>query len=121
MDLLVRQLIEPAKREGDVVGHGHVIEERIVLKEHPDLEADVGEAELGEARHFFVRDFDRAAIGLHQAGDGLEEDALSCGARSDQTVEASVGNAEGDAIEDRARSGQRPDGFRHALESDHGF
>ncbi len=36
-DLVFGQGVEAAQREGDVVGDGEVIEERVVLEEHPEL------------------------------------------------------------------------------------
>ena len=47
LDLVLGEAREAPQRERDVVADGHVIEERVVLEEHPELEAHLLELELG--------------------------------------------------------------------------
>ena len=42
--------VEAAQREGDVVADGQVVEERVVLEEHPELEPELLQLELRAAR-----------------------------------------------------------------------
>jgi len=80
-DFVVAQRKEAPERERDVVGYTEMIEERIVLKEHPEFQTHRLKPQLGHLRDVFAFDQDFAAIGAQKADDEFQEHALSGGAR----------------------------------------
>jgi hypothetical protein len=71
----------PPQGEGDVVGHREVIEEGVVLKEHPDARAHPVEAQLVDAGHGLAAEMNRARVGGNESHEGLEQYALARRAR----------------------------------------
>ena len=101
--LVLRRGVEAPQREGDVVEDRQVVEERVVLEEHPDALADVLQRELRGVGDRVVADADGAAVGPHQAGDHLEQDALAARAGPDEPVEAPLGHGQADVAKDGPR------------------
>src|SRR5206468_9714294 len=82
-------LFRSPQREGDVLAHGHVVEERVVLEEHPELEAEGLELEIAELVDVFLVDDHPARVGAEQAGEHLQEHALARGDRKSTRLNSS--------------------------------
>ena len=93
---LARRRAAHREAEGDVVEHGHVGKQRVVLEHH----ADAATAHR-DVLHRYPADGDFAAVGLDKAGDGAQQGGLAAAAGAQQRTERAVGEVEGDAIERR--------------------
>ena len=78
-----------AQPEGDVLKHGHVAEQSVVLEHETDLSfAHV------LVRRVFAIEKDAAAVGILQAGDDAQERRLSATGRTEQGDEFATGKIE---------------------------
>jgi hypothetical protein len=89
-----------AQREGDVVVEVHRAEHGAVLEQHAEQLADLVELALGARRDVGALDDDRAAVGLEQADEGLEEDGLAGAGRTEHHADLAGGDREGDVTPD---------------------
>ena len=91
---LARELGAHAERKADIVGDGHVGEQRIGLEYHADIalvRRHVGDRALVEQ--------DVAGIGREKAGDQVERGGLAGAARAQQRHEGAGRNVERDLID----------------------
>ena len=87
-----------AQGERDVLGGGHVREQRVVLEDHADI-PPVGR----HARHVAAVDLDRATARAHETGDHPERRRLARPGRPEQRHELPAPDLEIDAVHgDRA-------------------
>src|SRR5260221_6100 len=98
-DLVRSQLGVLDQAQPDVLAHRHRVEQRRTLEQHPELDADAVELALATADHLLALDFDRARVGLHQADDVLEEDALPGPARPQHHHRLALLDVEVQAVE----------------------
>ncbi len=83
------------QRELDVLGHGEVAEQRIVL-EH---EADAALART-HARDVLAMQRDGAVVYIGEAGDGAQQRALAAAAGTQQNEELAFGDLQGNVVDD---------------------
>ncbi|MCY1234030.1 hypothetical protein D9M72_465980 [compost metagenome] len=86
--------------EGDILGHAHVREERIVL-EHGIDPALVGR----ELVHALAADLDGAGGDLLEAGDGTQQGGLAAARRAKEGEELVVADADRDIVQRRSHFG----------------
>ncbi len=85
-----------AQRELDVVGHGHVAEQRVVLKDDADL------ALLrAEARDVAAMQHDAAVIDRREARDRAQQRALAAARGSEQNEQLAVGDVDRHVVDGR--------------------
>ncbi len=84
-----------AQREFDVVGHGHVAEQRIVLEHQAD--ATIAGAHV---RDVLAMQGDASVIDAGQAGDGPQQGALAAARRAQQDEELALAHLEGNVVDD---------------------
>jgi hypothetical protein len=85
--------------KGDVFPDRQRVEERAVLEKHPGFLAQRDHLLLGQLGHVLVAKPDLPRIGLHQADDMLEQDALAAAAASDDDHVFTLANFQVDAAE----------------------
>jgi hypothetical protein len=94
-DLLLRRLGRPLPQAvGDVVRHGHVREERVVLEHHVDG-ALVGR----HADHRDAADQDMALRGLLEAGEQAQRGGLAAARRPQEAEEGAAFDAQGHVVD----------------------
>jgi len=93
---------EAPERERDVVGYTEMIEERIVLKEHPEFQTHRLKPQLGHLRDVFAFDQDFAPSGRKRPTMSFRSTLLSGGARADQAIEAPFRHVQTYVVQDRA-------------------
>ena len=108
------QLEHSPQGERHVLGHGHPVEEGIILEEHPHLAAVRGELELVHREDVALVDNDRAGVRNHEAGDHLEKHALAARAGADQPIKAAARDLERHVTEDGV-----PQALGQVLNPDH--
>src|ERR1017187_7625136 len=115
-DLLFRLLRVPREGKRDVLAHAHRVEERAFLKRHAELASqDVALARRHRPEVLAV-DLDRARIGLQEANDVLQENALADPRLSDEGERLAFLDLEIQTYEDLLFA----EALRHALEPDRG-
>src|SRR5262249_9423329 len=97
---------------GDVLGHGHVGKQRIVLEQQADVTLI-----RPLAGHRLAGDFDDALFGMLEAGDEPQGGRLAATARPQQRDDLAGANAEADIV-DRIR---RPEPLDDVAEFDDGL
>ena len=83
--------------ERDVLEHGHVAEERVVLEDETDLR-DRRRGRLVTSSSV-KQDATAARIGLLQAGDDAQQRRLARAGRAEQRDQLAAGNVEADVVE----------------------
>ncbi len=106
------QALQP---ERDVLGHGEVGEQRVVLKDHPDAALFRRNALLSVAHHA-SGDPDLSRVGMLEAGDGPEHRGLAAPAGAQDGQGRALGDVEGEIVERRLNGVGISD--RHAGELD---
>ena len=89
-----------AQREGDVVVEVHRAEHGAVLEQHAEELADLVELALGAAGDVGALDDDRAAVGLEQADQGLEQHGLAGAGRAEHHADLTGGDGQGHVAPD---------------------
>ena len=84
-----------AQREFDVVGHGHVAEQRVVLEHETD--AAVAGAHV---RDVAAVQRDAAVVDAGEAGDGPQQRALAAARGAQQNEEFALAHLDGDVVDD---------------------
>jgi hypothetical protein len=108
LDLLLRALAD-REPEGHVLGHGHVLERRVVL-EH---EAHVAPLR-GRLRGVLAADVDPAAVWRLEPCDHAQERGLAAAARPEQSGERAVADLERHVVERDELS----EALRHGVDHD---
>ncbi len=82
--------------EGDVVGHGHMGEQGIVLKHHPEM------APLRwQLGHILPGDHDRSLVRGFESRDQTQERGLATSAGSEQDEDLPFVNRQGDLLQNQ--------------------
>jgi hypothetical protein len=84
------------QRELDVVGHGHVAEQRVVLEHEAD--AALARRYMGDVA---TAEQDPAVLDRRQAGEGAQQGALAAAARAEQHEELARRDVQRDVVDDR--------------------
>src|SRR3989442_9958575 len=98
-----------AQPEGDVLEHGEVPEERVVLED--EAHVTLGRRRVG---HVLVGVADGARVGDLQAGDDAEQRRLPRAGGAEERQQRAARHLEAHLVE----SDERPEGLRHALDRD---
>ena len=109
-----RRTILAGEPEGDVLGHGEVGEERVVLEHHPDSPS-LGGDPAALSRDRLAGDRDPPRIGCLEPGDQAEQGRLAAAGRAEERDDLAAIDAE----RRRRDSLHVPEASAHALECDH--
>ena len=91
-----------AQREPHVLEHGHRIEQRAVLEQHPDALADLAELALALVREGVSRDADLARVRSLEAADHAQERALAGSTAAEQQMDLALAHPARHPVEDLA-------------------
>jgi hypothetical protein len=106
-----------AQREGHVLEHAHVGEQRAELEQHAHATAQPVKALGVERVHVLAADTDAALRWLQLSADEPQQGGLAAAAAAHDRHEAPARNAHGDALEDRTAAVRKA----HLLDLDQGF
>src|SRR5262249_33713587 len=98
----------------DVLAHGEAVEEGRALEDHRHPPADGEELLLVKTGDLLAVEEDASPVGVHQADQALEEDALPCAGSANDGQGLALVNAEREVVEDHLRT----EGLVDALEAD---
>ena len=85
-----------AQREFDVVGHGHVAEQRVVLEHQAD--AAIARAHVGDV---LAVQGNAPVVDAGQAGNGPQQRALAAAGGAQQHEEFALAHLDGNVVDDR--------------------
>jgi len=99
---------------GDVVLDGEGVEESGLLKDHPDVGAELEEVALGHGDDVFAEDEDVAGVGPDEAVGELHEDGFAAAGGTEDHASLARGDRKGDVHKNRLQV----KGNGHLLEDD---
>src|SRR6266849_11124233 len=82
-DLFLGHVGVSSKRKGDVLENIHRVEQRSLLKRHPEMLPKTIQLFRFQAAEIFAQDKDVSFVGFHQADHAVERDARSLPGDSD--------------------------------------
>ena len=106
LDLVVVERRVLAQRIGDVLEHGHRVEQRGALEHHPHVLPRLERLLEGEVGDVLAVDADLAAVRHEQAQDELEHRALAGARLADEADRLALPRLERDVLEDRTVEGE---------------